>query len=91
MTIDELKPGQRIRIVQTIDRREGDWQTAVEGVVQAVELQKTGSWYAHAKDDRYWLRRIRLVKDDGEIALLNIDFRAEIELLDGRSAPESRI
>jgi hypothetical protein len=81
MTTDELKPGQRVRIVQTIDRRERDWHATVVGVVQAVELGKTGSWYAHAKDDKFWLRRIRLVKDDGEVTTINIDPCTQIELL----------
>lgn len=87
MTSEELKPGQRIRVVQTIDHREGEWRTAVEGVVHSVELQKTGSWYAHAKDDKLWLRRARLIKDDGEITILNVDSRTEVELL-AAAAPQ---
>ncbi len=81
MTLDELKPGQRIRVTQTIDRRAGDWHVAVEGIVQAVELGKTGSWFAHGKDDKFWLRRIRLRKDDGEITVLNLDRGSAIELV----------
>ncbi len=81
MTFDQLQPGQRVRITQTIDRRERDWQTTVEGVVQAVELQQTGSWYAHAKDDKFWLRRIRLVKSDGEVSVVAADARTQVELL----------
>ncbi len=81
MTIETLKPGQRVRVRQTIDRRAGDWQTVVEGVVQAVEVGKTGSWYAHAKDDKFWLRRIRMVKDDGEVSVLNVDSLTEVEVL----------
>jgi hypothetical protein len=83
MTIEELKPGLKVRVIQTVDRRAGDWQTAVVGVIQSVEEQKTGSWYAHAKDDRFWLRRIRLQKDDGEITVLNVDDRTKLELLGG--------
>ena len=81
MTIEELKSGQRVRVTQTIDRRAGDWRATVEGVVQAVELGQTGSWYAHAKNDKFWLRRIRLRKSDGEISVLNLDAGTEIELL----------
>jgi hypothetical protein len=81
MTFDQLQPGQRVRITQTIDRRERDWQATVEGVIQAVELQKTGSWYAHAKDDKFWLRRIRLLKSDGEVSVIAGDARTQVELL----------
>ncbi len=81
MTIEDCKPGQRVRFRQTIDRREGDWHASVEGVIEQIELQKTGSWYAHSKDNKFWLRRVRLRKDDGEITLLNVDPRTEIELV----------
>ena len=90
MTPDQLKPGQRVRMVEIIDQRAGDWRTAVEGVVQAVELQKTGSWYAHAKDDKLWLQRVRLVKADGEVTVLNVDSRTNIALLDDRSPDSGR-
>lgn len=81
MTIDECKPGQRIRVRQTIDRLADDWHGDVTGTIRKVELAKTGSWYAHSKDGQLWLQRIQLEKDDGEISVLNIDSLAEIELL----------
>lgn len=83
MTVGELKPGQRVRIRQTIDRWSGDWQCEVVGVVQAVEVGKSGSWYAHGKDDQFWLRRVRLKKDDGEITTVNLDQLTEIERVGG--------
>ena len=90
MTIEQLKPGQRVRIRQTIDRRAGDWRCEVVGVVEAVEVGSTGSWYAHGKDDKFWLRRIRLKKDDGEITTLNLDQWTEVEQAeDGGGQPAS--
>lgn len=86
MNIDDCKPGQRVRIRQTIERRAGDWSGVVEGVIEGVDLQKTGSWYAHSKDGQFWLRRVRLVKDDGEVTLLNVDSRTEVEVLGGSPA-----
>jgi hypothetical protein len=83
MTVEELKPGRRIRVIQTIDRRAGDWCCEATGAVQAVEVGKTGSWYAHGKDDQFWIRRVRLVKDSGEVTTLNVDQWTEVELLDG--------
>ena len=81
MTIDECTPGARVRIIQQIGRREGSWQTEVIGVVQSVTREKTGSWYAHAKDDKYWLVRVRLRKDDGEVTALTVDAQTRIEPL----------
>jgi hypothetical protein len=87
LKLEDLKVGQRVRIHHTIDRREGDWRCAVEGVVQAIEKKTTGSWYAHSKDNKWWLMRVQLQKDGGEISSINIDSLAEIELLD--AAPTS--
>ncbi len=83
MTINECQPGQRIRVVQTIDRREGDWKAEIIGTIVSVENRKTESWYAHSKDNKYWLLRVHLRKDDGEESLLNLDGRTEVELLGG--------
>ncbi len=82
-TIDDCQPGRRVRIRRRIDRRDRDWEQELVGTVRAVELDKTGSWYAHSKDDKYWLCRLHLQKDDGEISVLNIDNLTTIECLDG--------
>lgn len=76
-----LRPGQRVRVTQTIARRAGDWHPAVEGTIAAVEQQKTGSWHAFGKDWRVWLWRIRLVKDDGEESVLVVDQYTTVDVL----------
>jgi len=81
LAFEDLKSGQHIRVLQMIDRRAGDWHCAVAGVIQAVEVSKTGSWYAHARDNKFWLRRIQLRKDDGELSTLNVDQWTEVERL----------
>lgn len=75
------RPGQRVRIVQRIARREGDWMVEVCGEVLSVDEQPTGSWYAHAKDDKLWLRRVRLRKDDGDITTLTVDQHTDVQVL----------
>lgn len=86
MVTDKLTPGSRVRVVQQIDRREGAWTTAVEGTVVEVLDAPTGSWYAHGKKDRYWLKRLKLRKDDGEISLLGLDEDSQVVLLDQEGA-----
>lgn len=81
MTVDQCKPGQQVRITHTIERRDEDWLSVTEGVIESIDLQKTGSWYAHSKDNKFWLRRLRLRKPDGEITLVNIDPYTTIELV----------
>ncbi|MFH1747245.1 MAG: hypothetical protein ABIG44_09410 [Planctomycetota bacterium] len=83
MTISECQPGQRVRIIQEIDRREGNWRTQVEGIVEYVRQEKTGSTFAHSKDGHLWLMRVQLRKDDGELTRLTVDPLTRIELLEG--------
>ncbi|MEX0887070.1 MAG: hypothetical protein WD009_11585 [Phycisphaeraceae bacterium] len=71
--LDEFKPGQRVLVTQQIPQRDEVWTTQVAGTVVAYEQRKTGSWYAHARDDKLWLDRLTLRKDDGEIVMINLD------------------
>ena len=81
MAQQEIKPGQRIRVLQAIDRREGNWMHELVGTVLSVGAEKTGSWHAHGKDGMLWLHRIRLRKQDGEITTVVIDQHTRVEVL----------
>ncbi len=72
MSALELKPSQRVRVEETIRTREGDWKTVTEGEVVYFAPHPTGSWFAHGKNDKLWLNRLRLRRDDGELVELNI-------------------
>ena len=76
-----LKPGQAIRVVQTILGRDKTWKSTVEGVVISCKAEPTGSWYAHGKCDRLWLLRVRLRKLDGEITTLVMDHNSQVAIL----------
>ena len=73
------RPGQRVRVVQQMPQRDRTWTNAVEGVVTRYQQAKTGSWYAHARDDQLWLDRLELRLDDGEIVILNLDQYSVVE------------
>ena len=77
-----VRPGMRIKVVQHIERREGSWSSEVAGTVVSAEPQPTGAWYAHAKDDHYWLVRVELLKADGEVTSLVLDRNTQITVLD---------
>jgi len=84
MASPSLQPLQRVEVRQTIQTRAGPWQTLVAGTILACDLQPTGSWYAHGKHDKLWLRRLRLRKDDGEVVDLVLDERSEVRVLGER-------
>ncbi len=71
--------GDRVRVVQQIPRRTGTTTTTIEGVVLRAGQQKTGSWFAHAKDKKLWLDRLELRLDDGEIVVVNLDQFSRVE------------
>jgi hypothetical protein len=74
-----LAPGTRVRVTQQIAQRDRTWSNAVEGVITRYQQAKTGSWFAHAKDDQLWLDRLELRRDDGELVILNLDQFTVIE------------
>jgi len=90
MMIEQLSPGDRIQILQRIDRREGAWTADVSGVVEEVLDAPTGSWYAHGKKDKYWLKRIRLRKDNGEVTVISLEEDSRIVLLSDEKESEPR-
>lgn len=83
-------PGTRVRVTQQQPQRDGAWTSAIEGVVTRYRQAKTGSWYAHAKDDQLWLDRLELRLDDGELVILNLDQYTVIEGVGGQGRTEGR-
>jgi hypothetical protein len=79
---ERLKPGTRVRVIQQIAARHYSWPTEVRGTVVEFTQSETGSWFAHSKDDRLWLDRLVLRKEDGEITTLNLDDYSRVEIED---------
>jgi len=76
-----LRPGVRVRVVQQIPARHYAWAADVTGTVVEYEQQETGSWFAHSKNDRLWLDRLQIRKEDGELTTLNLDDYSRVEIL----------
>ena len=87
MPEQRIKSGQRIRVSQEIDRREGNWTHELVGTVVAVTPEQSGSWHAHGKKGKLWLNRIRLRRDDGELTTVVVDRHTRVEVL--TEAPSS--
>lgn len=75
-----LVPGARVKVTQQIAARNYTWTTTHTGTVVFYEQRTTGSWYAHSKNDRLWLDRLKIRKDDGEILTLNLDEYSVVEI-----------
>ena len=81
-----LRPGVRVKVTQQIAARDYTWTADVTGTVVQYEQKQTGSWYAHSKNDRLWLDRLLIRKDDGELTTLNLDAFSHVEVLSGETA-----
>ena len=80
-----LRPGVRVKVIQQIAGRDYTWTADVAGTVVEYQQKQTGSWFAHSKNDKLWLDRLMLKKDDGEITILNLDEYTHVKIL-GKSA-----
>jgi hypothetical protein len=86
-TATQLIKGARVRVTQQIAARDYTWASDIRGTVVDYSQKQTGSWYAHSKDDKLWLDRLTLRKDDGELITLNLDEFTHIELDPSAPAP----
>src|SRR3954454_19591916 len=77
---NKLKPGVRVKVVQQIAARDHAWTSEVHGTVMDFRQRQTGSWFAHSKNDKLWLDRLTIRKEDGEIVTLNLDDYSAIEI-----------
>jgi len=75
-----LRPGARVKVTQQIAGRDYTWTSDVRGTVVSYEQKQTGSWFAHSRDDKLWLDRLTLRKDDGELTTLVLDEFSHIEI-----------
>jgi hypothetical protein len=85
-TAKKLKPGAVVKITQQIAGRDYTLTSDILGTVLSFEQKRTGSWYAHSKDDKLWLDRLTLRKEDGEMTQLILDEFSHIEVIS--QAPE---
>lgn len=76
----KLQPGTRVRVVQQIAARGYSLPTEIRGTIVRYEQRPTGSWFAHSKNDKLWLDRLQLRKEDGELITLNLDTFTRVEV-----------
>jgi hypothetical protein len=77
-----LKPGQRIRITQTVainTRRK--WDTTVEGVFRDVNFLATGIATERVPQDDIVVVTVHFTKDNGELSSITLDDNSRIEVV----------
>jgi hypothetical protein len=75
-----LVPGARVTVTQQIPHRDRVWTNKVSGTILEYSQRTTGSWFAHSKDDKLWLDRLKIRREDGELMTLNLDDYSHVEV-----------
>jgi hypothetical protein len=80
--LQRLRPGQRIRITQTVRvGSSGTWTTTVEGTFRAVNYLATGLATDRVPEDDIVVVTVHFTKDNGELSSITLDEHSKIELL----------
>ena len=76
-----LPKGTPVRVVQGIHQSDASYEAETVGVIEAWDEEPTGAWFAHGRNGKLWLKRLKLRKADGELSVLTIDDQTEIHVI----------
>jgi len=75
-----LKPGQRIRVTQTVRVGQQQWTTSVPGAFRGVNYLATGLATDRVPEDDIVVVCVHFTKDNGELSSVTLDEHSKIEL-----------
>ena len=79
--LNQLQPGQRIRITHIVRVGSKSWQVAVEGVFRDLNSLATGIATERVPEDDILVAVVHFTKDNGELSSIAIDEHTRIEIL----------
>ena len=79
---EELKPGQRVKITQTVRVGYRSWPAVVTGTVRDLQTLMTGISTQRAADDVVAIPTLHFIKENGELSSITIDEYTRIEVLE---------
>jgi hypothetical protein len=68
-----LKPGDAIRVVQTVRVGSRKWTTTVDGAFREIAYLETGVTTDRVKEDDLVVPLVRFIKPNGELASISLD------------------
>jgi hypothetical protein len=81
LNVEQLKPGQKIRITHEVRVGQRSWPATVEGTVRDVNVLVTGLTVERGKDDFVGVPTVHFVKPNGELSSITVDERTKIEVI----------
>jgi hypothetical protein len=76
-----LKPGQKIKITQTVRVGLKQWTTTVTGTFRDVNFLATGLATDRVREDDIVVVTVHFTKDNGELSSVALDENSQIELV----------
>ena len=76
-----LKPGDKIRVVQTIRVGARKWQTTTDGTFREIAYLETGITTERVKEDDLVVPLVRFTKPNGELSSICIDEHTRVTKL----------
>jgi len=76
-----LKPGQRIRITQTVRVGFKQWTTTVTGIFRALNYLATGLATDRVPQDDIVVVTVHFMKDNGELSSVTLDEQSKVEVV----------
>ena len=76
-----LKPGDKIRLTQTIRVGSRKWEATTDGTCREIAYLETGITTERVKDDDLVVPVIRFTKPNGELSSISIDENTRISRL----------
>jgi hypothetical protein len=80
--LSRLRPGQRIRITQTVRVGNNKWQTQVVGAFRMVNYLVTGLATDRVPEDDIVVPAVHFMKENGELSCVTLDEHTTIEPLE---------
>jgi hypothetical protein len=76
-----LKPGQRIRLTQTVRVGFKQWTTTVTGVFRELNYLATGLATDRVPQDDIVVVTVHFIKDNGELSSVTLDEQSKVEVV----------
>jgi hypothetical protein len=83
--LQQLKPGQRIRVTQTVRVGSQVWTTTTTGTFRELNYLVTGLATDRVPEDEIVVVAVHFTKDNGELSSVTLDEQSKIELVEGQT------
>jgi hypothetical protein len=79
--LKDLKPGDKIRVVQTVRVGAKKWETTTDGTFREMAYLETGITTERVKEDDLVVPIVRFTKPNGELSSVSLDEKTRVTKL----------